>query len=192
MPERTTHVDPSPPVPSPRSDTASTTTSATTVAVEPLSHLRLPDVDRVGGKGADLGEMPRHGDHCVATPVPRAVRSATRATGVFFAACAVGNAVSTLRRARPFLEWCRDGAWLPPYPAVLERLVPVAPWVVGGTVLLEAGIAALLLDRRRQEAGLWLATAFVVGVSPAIAYPYWTANVPQALLYAGLARRQHR
>ena len=132
------------------------------------------------------------GGRPVTTTVPRAVRSATRATGVFFAACAVVNAVGTLRRARPFLEWCRDSAWLPPYPAVLERLVPVAPWVVGGTVVLEAGAATLLLGRRHQEAGLWAATLFVVGVSPAIAYPYWTANVPQALLYAGLARRLRR
>jgi hypothetical protein len=121
--------------------------------------------------------------------VPPTVRVGTRAVGVFFAACAVGNTAGTLRQATPFLEWCRDGAWLPPYPAILERLVPVAPWVVGGTVVAEAGIAALLLGSRHQEAGLWLATAFVVGVSPAIAYPYWTANVPQALLYAGLARR---
>jgi hypothetical protein len=120
------------------------------------------------------------------------VRSATRATGVFFAACAAGNAVGTLRGARPFMEWCRDGAWMPPYPAVLGRLVPVAPWVVGGTVLAEAGVATLLLGRRHQEAGLWAATLFVVGVSPAIAWPYWTANVPQAALYGYLARRLRR
>lgn len=124
--------------------------------------------------------------------VPRPARWATRATGVFFAACATGNAVGTLRRATPFLEWCRDGAWLPPYRAVLRRLVPVAPWVVAGTVVTEAGVSALLLGRRHQEAGLWAATLFVLGVSPAIAYPYWTANVPQALLYAGLARRFRR
>jgi hypothetical protein len=122
-------------------------------------------------------------------PVPRSVLLGTRAVGVFFAGCAVVNAVGTLRRAGPFLEWCRDGAWLPPYPAVLQRLVPVAPWVVGGTVVVEAGVATLLLGRRHQEAGLWAATLFVVGVSPAIAWPYWTANIPQALLYAGLARR---
>jgi hypothetical protein len=125
----------------------------------------------------------------VVPTVPRTVRVGARAAGVFFTGCAIGNAVGTLRRATPFLEWCRDGSWLAPYPAVLGRLVPVAPWVVGGTVVAEAGIAALLLGGRHQEAGLWLATAFVVGVSPAIAYPYWTANVPQALLYAGLARR---
>ena len=125
------------------------------------------------------------------SPVPRTVRLGTRGVGVFFAGCAVGNAVGTLRQARPFLEWCRDAAWLPPYPAVLQRLVPVAPWVVGGTVVMEAGVATLLLGRRHQEAGLWAATLFVVGVSPAIAWPYWTANIPQALLYTGLARRLH-
>jgi hypothetical protein len=100
--------------------------------------------------------------------------------------------VGTPRRARPSLEWWREGAWLLPYPVVLERLVPVASWVVGGAVLAEAGIAGLLLGSRHQEAGLWLATAFVAGVSPAIAYPYWTADVPQALLYAGLACRLRR
>jgi hypothetical protein len=140
---------------------------------------------------------PAHDDAGTGTPpadlpVPWAVRFGTRATGVFFAACAVGNALGTLRRARPFLAWCRDGAWLPPYPAVLGRLVPVAPWVIGGTALAEAGVASLLLGRRHQEAGLWAATLFVVGVSPAIAWPYWTANVPQAALYVVLARRIRR
>jgi hypothetical protein len=128
----------------------------------------------------------------LAARVPPAVRFGTRATGVFFAACAVGNSVATLPRATPFLEWCRDTAWLAPYPAVLKRLVPLAPWVVGGTAVFEAAVAALLLGRRHQEAGLWLAAAWVLGVSPAIAYPYWTANVPQAALYIGLARRLHQ
>jgi len=53
-----------------------------------------------------------------------AVRRGTCATGAFFATCAVVNALGTLRGARPFLAWCRDGAWLPPYRAVLARLVP--------------------------------------------------------------------
>jgi hypothetical protein len=125
-------------------------------------------------------------------PLPRAVTFGTRATGVFFAACAVGNAVGTLPRATTFLEWCRDNAWLDPYPAVLKRLVPVAAWVVGGTAVFEAGVAALLLGRRHQEAGLWAAALWVSGVSPAIAYPYWTANMPQAALYIGLARLRRR
>lgn len=109
--------------------------------------------------------------------------------GVFFAACAVGNAAGTLPRATTLLAWFRDSAWLPPYPAVLRRLVPVAAPVVVATVAFEAAVAALLLGRRQQEAGLWLATAWVVGISPAVAYPYWLVNCPQALLYAGLARR---
>jgi hypothetical protein len=125
-------------------------------------------------------------------PVAPAVTFATRATGVSFAACAVGNTVATLPRATPFLEWCRDTAWLAPYPAVLKRLVRLAPWVVGGTAVFEAAVAALLLGRRHQEAGMWLAAAWVLGVSPAIAYPYWTANVPQAALYIGLAGRLHQ
>jgi hypothetical protein len=123
--------------------------------------------------------------------VTPAVRVGTRAVGAFFAACALGNAVGTSRRAIPFLEWCRDGAWLAPYPAVLRRLVPLAPWAVGATAAFEAGVAALLLGGRREEGALWLATLWVVAVSPAVAWPYWTANVPQAALYAYLAR-QHR
>jgi hypothetical protein len=118
--------------------------------------------------------------------------AAARAIGIFFAACAVSNAVGTRRQAREFLAWCRDGAWLPPYSAVLARLVPVGPGVVVATAGVEAGIAGLLLTRRHQIAGLELATAFVLGISPAIAWPYWTANVPQAVIYGGLARRLHR
>jgi hypothetical protein len=124
------------------------------------------------------------------SPDPSAtVRRGTQAVGTFFAACAMGNAVGTLPHARSFLEWCRDGAWLPSHRAVLTRLVPVAPWVVGATAVFESGVAALLLGPRRHRLGLRLATAWVLGISPAIAWPYWLANVPQAALYAALARR---
>lgn len=123
---------------------------------------------------------------------PRSAGTAARGVGLFFATCAIGNAVGTRRRAREFLEWCRDGAWLPPYPTVLDRLVPVAPAVVVATAAAEAGIAGLLLTRRHQATGLDLATAFVLGISPALAWPYWTANVPQAVFYGWLARRLRR
>lgn len=124
-------------------------------------------------------------------PRPSAAELGAAATGVFFAACAAGNAVGTLPRSATALAWFRDGAWLPPYRVVLERLVPVAAPVVGATVVFEAVVAAMLLGRRHQEAGLWLAAGWVVGVSPAVAPPYWLANAPQALLYAGLAHRLH-
>jgi hypothetical protein len=117
------------------------------------------------------------------------VRVGTGATGAFFAACAVGNLLGTLPAARPFLEWCRDGAWLPPYRVVLSRLVPAAPGVVAATVVFEAGVAGMLLGPRHHRLGLRLATAWVLGVSPALAWPYWAANVPQAVLYTALARR---
>jgi hypothetical protein len=116
---------------------------------------------------------------------------ATAGAGLFFAACAVGNAVGTLPRATTALTWFRDTAWLPPYPALLQRLVPVAAPVVAATVVFEAAVAAMLLGRRHQEAGLWLATGWVVAVSPAVGHPYWLANGPQAALYAGLAHRLH-
>ena len=85
----------------------------------------------------------------------------------------------------------RDSAWLPPYRAALGRLLPVAAPVVAATAVFEAGVAGLLLSRRHQKAGLRLATWWVVGLCPAVAYPYWLANVPQAFLYAGPARRRH-
>lgn len=52
--------------------------------------------------------------------------------GVFFAACAVGHAIGTLPRSRTAMEWFRDSAWLPPWPALVGRLVPVAGpyWLV--------------------------------------------------------------
>ncbi|SOC49609.1 hypothetical protein SAMN05660748_2337 [Blastococcus aggregatus] len=114
---------------------------------------------------------------------------AATGVGLFFAACAVGNAVGTLPRSTQLMEWFRDTTWLPPYRVVLARLVPVAAPVVGATAVAEAAVAVLLLGRRHQEAGLWLATGWVIGISPAVGSPYWLVNVPQAMLYAGLARR---
>jgi pyruvate,water dikinase len=58
MADQTTHLDPSPPVPAPRSDAAPSAPAPTDAGtVQPLSHLRLADVQRAGGKGANLGEM---------------------------------------------------------------------------------------------------------------------------------------
>jgi pyruvate,water dikinase len=57
MADQTTHRAPGPPVPAPRSDDRSATGEVTPAMVEPLSRLHITDVDRAGGKGANLGEM---------------------------------------------------------------------------------------------------------------------------------------
>jgi pyruvate, water dikinase len=58
MVDQTTHLDPSPPVPAPRSDAAaSAPATADADTVQPLARLGLADVQRAGGKGANLGEM---------------------------------------------------------------------------------------------------------------------------------------
>lgn len=122
----------------------------------------------------------------------RGERLAVVLVGVGFVVAAVVNAVGTLPQARPFLEWCRDAAWLPPYRWVLERLVDVAPAVVVAVVAFQAVLAAMLLARRRVDVALALALAWVVGLIPALAWPHWTVNVVMAIGLGLLLRRQRR
>ena len=124
----------------------------------------------------------------VATGKPTG-RVAARVVGGFFGVCAVGNMAGTLPQARAFLEWCRDSAWLPPYEWVLGNLVDAAPVVVVATATFEAGVAALLLSRRHESLAYALATAWVLGLIPALGWPYWTVNVAQAVGYGELCRR---
>jgi hypothetical protein len=119
-------------------------------------------------------------------------RLAQRLIGGGFLVAAVGNAVGTLPRAEELIGWFRDSAWLPPYPWVLSHLVDAAPVVVGATVLFEAGIGVMLLLRRGEELALGLATAWVVGLIPAVGWPFWLANVPLSLLSGWLWWRAHR
>ena len=58
------------------------------------------------------------------------------------------------------------------YPWLLERLVGVAPFVVGATVVFEAALAVMLITRWHERVGLALATLWVLGLIPAIAWPY--------------------
>lgn len=124
--------------------------------------------------------------------VARLAGIGARIDGTFFAACAMGNAIWTVPIAESFLAWLHDGAWLPPYPWVLDRLVPVAAAVVGLTVVAEAVIAVLLWMPRSQEWGLWLAAAWTLVLIPAIAYPYWLANLLLGSVIAALAFTMHR
>lgn len=107
----------------------------------------------------------------------RGERAAQLAVGVGFGAAAVGNVVGFLPRASELLPWFAETAWLPPYPWILERLLPVAPAVVGAAAALEAAIAALLLTRRRVPLALGLSTAWLLGLIPAVGWPYWTVNL---------------
>ncbi|GAA2558622.1 hypothetical protein [Pseudonocardia hydrocarbonoxydans] len=119
-------------------------------------------------------------------------RLAVVLVGAGFAAAAVGNAVGTLPQARPFLQWCRDAAWLPPYRWVLERLVDVAPAVVVAVIAYQAALAVMLLARRRVDLALALALIWVVGLIPALAWPYWSVNVVLAVGLGFLRHRQRR
>ena len=67
-------------------------------------------------------------------------RILNRLVGAGFAAAAVGNAIGTIRQAPSFLQWLADGAWIPPYPWLLQHLVDRAEAVVGATVIFEAAV----------------------------------------------------
>jgi hypothetical protein len=117
---------------------------------------------------------------------PAPERVLNRLVGVGFAAAAVGNAVWTLRQAPSFLQWLADGAWVPPYPWLLQHLVDRAAAVVGATAIFEAAIAAMLMTRWHERLALALATLWVLGLIPALAWPYWLVNAPLAMLFGAL------
>jgi hypothetical protein len=109
-----------------------------------------------------------------------------RLVGAGFAAAAVGNAVSTLPRASWFLQWLADGASVAPYPRLLQHLLERADAVVGATVIFEAAVAAMLITRWHERLALALGTLWVLGLIPALAWPYWLVNVPLAILCSAL------
>lgn len=113
---------------------------------------------------------------------------ATRAVGVYFAGSAVLNAVHTVRRATDLVAWFRDGAWLPPYRRMLGALVPVARPLVLATAAFEAVVGWHLLRGRRVNGALRWAQAWVLGLCPALPWPYWVPNVLSAPLFE-LVRR---
>ena len=117
-----------------------------------------------------------------------------RLVGVGFAAAAIGNAIGTIRQAPSFLQWLADGAWIPPYPWLLQHLADRPYAVVGATAIFEAVVAAMLITRWHERAALALATLFVLGLIPALAWPYWLVNVPLGMLFGALWWRsgQHK
>jgi hypothetical protein len=117
-----------------------------------------------------------------------------RLVGVGFAAAAVGNALGTMRQAPSFLQWLAEGAWIPPYPWLLEHLANRPYAVVGATVIFEAAVATMLITRWHERLALALATLWVLGLIPALAWPYWLADVLLAILFGALwwRSRQHK
>ena len=109
-----------------------------------------------------------------------------RLVGIGFAAAAVGNAIGTMRQAPSFLQWLADRAWIPPYPWLLEHLADRPYAVVGATVIFEAAVATMLITRWHDRLALGLATLWVLGLIPALAWPYWLVNVPLAILFGAL------
>jgi hypothetical protein len=109
-----------------------------------------------------------------------------RLVGVGFAAAAVGNAIGTMRQAPSFVRWLADSAWIPPYPWLLEHLANRPFAVVGATVIFEAAVAAMLITRWHERVALGLATLWVLGLIPALAWPYWLVNVALGILFGAL------
>jgi hypothetical protein len=135
--------------------------------------------------GREVSPKPKH---------PARGRFLNRLVGVGFAAAAVGNAIGTIRQAPSFVQWLAEGAWIPPYPWLLQHLVDRPYAVVGATVIFEGALAAMLITRWHERWALALATLWVLGLIPAVAWPYWLVNVPLAILFGYLWWRsgQHK
>ena len=118
----------------------------------------------------------------------RAWRIGARAVGVYFGSMAVLNTVRTVRIAPDFLQWLRDNTWLPPYRPVLGALVPVAPAIILGSAAFQAAVAYQLLRGRRVSGSLRWAQAWVLGLIPALPWPYWVVNAVSAGAFEALRR----
>ncbi|WP_156228946.1 hypothetical protein [Corynebacterium comes] len=101
---------------------------------------------------------------------------------------AVLNTVHTVRIAPDFLQWLRDNTWLPPYRPVLGALVPVAPAVVLGSAAFQAVVGYQLLRGRRVSGSLRWAEAWVLGLIPALPWPYWVVNVVSGGIFEVIRR----
>lgn len=116
---------------------------------------------------------------------------AARAVGVYFAGSAALNAVYTVRHAHRLMSWFRDSAWLPPYRSVLGALEPAAPVVVTATVVFEAVVGYHLLRLHRISPALRWAQAWVLGLVPALPWPYWVPNAASAVAFEAVRRGAH-
>ena len=122
-------------------------------------------------------------------PPHRGAVRAVRAVGVYFAGCAVLNAVHTVRIAPRFLAWMRDSAWSPPHRRLLIALEPAAPAVVLGAASFQAVVGYHLLRGRRVPGALRWAQAWVLGLVPVLPWPYWVPNVLSAVAFEAVRRR---
>ncbi|WP_156233003.1 hypothetical protein [Corynebacterium occultum] len=104
--------------------------------------------------------------------------------GVYFAGTAVVNTVYTVRTAPDFLRWLGDTTWFPPYRPIIRALEPAAPAVVLTAAVFQATVAYHLLRGRRISGALLWAQAWVLGLIPALPWPYWTVNAVSAAAFA--------
>lgn len=127
-----------------------------------------------------------------ARKVPRWERLAHATVGVGFGCAAVGNLVGFLPRAEELLPWFARTAWLPPYAWLIDRLVPLAPALVTAAAVFKATVAVMLLTRRHVPLALGLAAAWMLGLMPAVGWPYWTPNLVVGIAVALLSTRAYR
>ena len=114
---------------------------------------------------------------------------ATRVVGIYFAGSAVLNAVYTVRTAHRLMAWFHDSAWVAPYRPVLKVLERIAPTVVLGTAAFEAVVGYHLLRGHRVAGALRWAQAWVIGLIPALPWPYWAPNAVSAGMFEIIRRR---
>ena len=147
-----------------------------------------------------------HAAAAMSAPRRRAV-AATRAVGMYFAGSAALNAVHTVRIAPRLLTWLRDSAWLPPCRRLLGvveagreglevplRIRHVRTRDVGRIAerdlerRLDAGVLQQLLRGRRVSGSLRWAQAWVLGLVPALPWPYWVPNAVSAVVFEVVRR----
>lgn len=118
----------------------------------------------------------------------RAWAISSQAVGAYFASMAVLNSVHTVRIAPDFFQWMHDNTWFPPYRPLLGALKPVAPAVVLGSAALQAVLGYHLLRGRRIPGALRWAQAWVLGLIPALSWPYWSLNAVSAVVFEIIRR----
>lgn len=110
-------------------------------------------------------------------------RVGVRVLGGYFVGTGVLNMVYTARNARDFLGWMAEHSWFPPYRGVFRALEPIALAVVLGAAAFQAALAYHLLRGHRVSGTLRWAEAWVLGLIPALPWPYWTVNARSAVAF---------
>ncbi|HEY4557108.1 MAG TPA: hypothetical protein VIG82_02840 [Enteractinococcus sp.] len=115
-------------------------------------------------------------------------RVGARIIGGYFAATAVLNTVYTARTAQEFMSWLAEHSWFPPYRPVFRSFEPIAPVIVLGAAAFQGTVAYHLLRGRRVSGALRWAEAWVLGLIPALPWPYWTVNAGSAVAFKVVRR----